>query len=174
MIQKQATVLSYFVPTKTRPTYICTRCSRAILAFGGWVVYCTTHGKFSACFHLKYAIYFLIKAEIIDNWYGNPTSHVNTFSSSSKSRHSIAPLLSKIVWRNNCDPKSCKFSSVCLQTCKYNPAYHTLQKVAFCFRLKSSTYFERNPPETLHMKLHTARCYDAVVQHSPVIVCRII
>jgi hypothetical protein len=69
----------------------------------------------------------LIKAKIIDNWYGNPTSHVNTFSSSSKSHHSIAPLLSKIVWRNICGPKSCQFSSVCLQTCKYDPPYIRLQ-----------------------------------------------
>jgi hypothetical protein len=114
----RCTVISYFVPTKTRPTYICTRCSRAIWAFGGWVVYCTTHGRFSACFHLKFAIYFLIKAEIIDIWYGNPTSHVNTFSNSSKCHHSIAPQLSKIVWRNFCDPESCQFSSVCLRTCK--------------------------------------------------------
>ena len=82
VISYRCTVLSYFVPTKTRPTYICTRCSRAIWAFGGWVVYCTTHGRFSTCFHLKFTIYFLIKAEIIDNWYGNPTSHVKTFSSS--------------------------------------------------------------------------------------------
>jgi hypothetical protein len=100
------TVLSYFVPTKTRPTYICTRRSRAIWAFGGWVVYCTTHGRFSTCFHLKFAIYFLIKAEIIDNWYRNPTSHVKTFSSSSKSHHSIAPLFSKI---------STKFVQFCRQ-----------------------------------------------------------
>ena len=166
VISYRWTVLSYFVPTKTRPTYICTRCSRAIWAFGGWVVYCTTHGRFSTCFHLKFAIYFLIKADFIDNWYGDPTSHVKTFSSSSKSHHCIAPLLSKIVWRNICGPESCQLASVCLQTCKYDPAYHTLQNI---FRLKS-----RNPPETLHMKLHTARCYDTVVQHSPVIVCRII
>jgi hypothetical protein len=59
VISYRWTVLSYFVPTKTRPTYICTRCSRAIWAFGGWVVYCTTHGRFSTCFHLKFAIYFL-------------------------------------------------------------------------------------------------------------------
>ena len=102
VISYRWTLLSYFVPTKTRPTYICTRCSHAIWAFGGWVVYWTTHGRFSTCFHLKFAIYFLIKAEIIDNWYGNRTSHVKTFSSSSKSHHSIAPLLSKIVWRNIC------------------------------------------------------------------------
>jgi hypothetical protein len=108
----------------------------------------------------------LIKADFIDNWYGDPTSHVKTLSSSSKSHHCIAPLLPKIVWRNICGPESCQFASVCLQTCKYDPAYHTLQNI---FRLKS-----RNPPETLHMKLHTARCYDTVVQHSPVIVCRII
>jgi hypothetical protein len=69
VISYRWTVLSYFVPTKTRPTYICTRCNRAIWAFGGWVVYCTTHGRFSTCFHLKFAIYFLIKAEIIDNTY---------------------------------------------------------------------------------------------------------
>jgi hypothetical protein len=142
VISYRWTVLSYFVPTKTRPTYICTRCIRAIWAFGGWVVYCTTHGRFSTCFHLKFAIYFLIKADFINNWYGDPTSHVKTFSSSSKSHYSIAPLLSKIVWRNICGPESCQFASVCLQTCKYDPAYHTLQKK---FRLKS-----RNPPETLH------------------------
>ena len=82
VISYRCTVVNYFVPTKTRPTYICTRCSRAIWAFGGWVVYCTTHGRFSAWFRLKFAMYFLIKAKIIDNWYGNPTSHVNTFSSS--------------------------------------------------------------------------------------------
>jgi hypothetical protein len=35
VISYRWTVLSYFVPTKTRPTYICTRCSRAIWAFGG-------------------------------------------------------------------------------------------------------------------------------------------
>jgi hypothetical protein len=139
VISYRWTVLSYFVPTKTRLTYICTRCSRAIWAFGGRVVYCTTHGRFSTCFHLKFAIYFLIKAEIIDNWYENPTSHAKTFSSSSKSQHSIAPLLSKIVWRNICGPESCQFASVCLQNCKYDPAYHTLQKFVFFFRLKSST-----------------------------------
>jgi hypothetical protein len=111
VISYRCIVLSYFVPFKTRLTYICTRCSRAIWAFGGWFVYCTTHGRFSACFHLKFAIYFLIKAEIIDNWYGNSTSHVKTFSSSSKSHHSIAPLLSKIVWRNICGPESCQFFS---------------------------------------------------------------
>jgi hypothetical protein len=133
VISYRCTVLSYFVPTKTRPTYICTRCSRAIWAFGGWVVYCTTHGRFSAWVHLKFAMYFLIKAEIIDNWYGNPTSHVNTFSSSSKSHRSIAPLLSKIVWRNFCGPESCQFSSVCLQTCKYDPASRTLQFGFFSF-----------------------------------------
>jgi hypothetical protein len=131
VISYRWTLLSYFVPTKTQPTYICTRCSRAIWAFGGWVVYCTTHGRFSACFHQKFAIYFLIKAEIIDNWYRNPTSHVKTFSNSSKSRHSIAPLWSKIVWRNICGPESSH--SVCLQTCKYDPAYHTLQKFVFFF-----------------------------------------
>ena len=91
----------------------------------------TKHGRFSACFHLKFAIYFLIKAEIIDIWYGNPTSHVNTFSSSSKCHHSIAPLLSKIVWRNICGPKSCQFSSVCLQTCKYDPPYSTKSCIFF-------------------------------------------
>ena len=101
VISYRCTVLSYFVPSKTRSTYICTRCNRAIWAFGGWFVYCMTHGRFSACFHLKFAIYFLIKAEIIDNLYGNPTSHVKTFSSSSKNHHSIAPLLSKIVWRSS-------------------------------------------------------------------------
>ena len=56
VISYRCTVVNYFVPTKTRPTYICTRCSRAIWAFGGWVVYCTTHGIFSACFHLKSVI----------------------------------------------------------------------------------------------------------------------
>ena len=30
VISYRWTVLSYFVPTNTRPTYICTRCSRAI------------------------------------------------------------------------------------------------------------------------------------------------
>jgi hypothetical protein len=40
-----------------------------------------------------------------------------TFSISSKSHHSIAPLLSKIVWRNICGPESCQFASVCIQTC---------------------------------------------------------
>jgi hypothetical protein len=133
VISYRCTVLSYFVPTKTRPTYICTRCSRAIWAFGGWVVYCTTHSRFSAWFHLKFVMYFLIKAEIIDNWYGNPTSHVNTFSSSSKSHHSIAPLLSKIIWWTFCGPESCHFSSVCLQTCKYDPVSRTLQKFVFFF-----------------------------------------
>jgi hypothetical protein len=132
----RCTVLSYFVPTKTRPTYICSLCSRAIWAFGGWVVYCTSHGRFSACVHLIFGIYFLIKAEIIVNWYGNSTSHVNTFSNSSKSHHSIAPLLSKIVWRNFCCPESCQFSSVCLRSCKYDPASRTLQKFVFFFLLE--------------------------------------
>jgi hypothetical protein len=77
------------------------------------------------------AIYFLIKAEMIDNWYGNPTSHVNTFSSSSKRHHSIAPLLSKIVWRNFCGPDSCQFSSVCFRICKYDPASRTLHTFVF-------------------------------------------
>jgi hypothetical protein len=36
VISYRWTVLNYFVPTKTRSTYICTRCSRAIWAFGGW------------------------------------------------------------------------------------------------------------------------------------------
>ena len=115
LISYRCTVLSYFVPTKTRPIYICTRCSCAIWAFGGWVVYCMTHGRFSTCFHLKFAMYFLIKAAIIDNWYGNPISHVKTFSSSSKSHHSIEPLLSKIVWRNICGPESCQFA-ICLSS----------------------------------------------------------
>ena len=137
VISYRWTVLSYFVPTKTRLTYICTRCSRAIWAFGGWAVYCTTHGRFSTCFHLKFAIYFLIKAEIIDNWYGNPTSH-----------EKLSVVLQKVIivyhlfCRKLCDEtfvaQSCQFASVCLQTCKYDPAYHTLQ-IRFFFRLKSST-----------------------------------
>jgi hypothetical protein len=43
VISYRWTVLSYFVPTNTRPTYICIRCSRAIWAFSGWVVYCGSY-----------------------------------------------------------------------------------------------------------------------------------
>jgi hypothetical protein len=38
-----------------------------------------------------------------------------------------------VLFLNFCGPESCQFSSVCLQTCKYDPAYYTLQKFVFFF-----------------------------------------
>jgi hypothetical protein len=153
----------YYDATKTRPTYICTLCSRAIWVFGGWVVYCTTHGRFSACFHLIFAIYFLIKAEIIDNDAGSylqlrrQTDENWHDSGPQKFRQTIFDKRGAILWW----------------------LFEELLKVftwlvEFPYQLSIISALIRKYPKTLHKKLYTARCYDTVVQHSPVIVCRII
>jgi hypothetical protein len=44
---------------------------------------------------------------------------------------SYVKFLEDFAQTKSCSAESCQFSSVYLQTCKYDPAYHTLQKFVF-------------------------------------------